>query len=456
MSEKLIIRNGRILAGQPAAETTADLLIADGVIQEIGAVPPQEGAEVIDASGLLVLPGLVDFHAHFVADKPHGYRMLASAGVTTALDPIISNGDCLPPYVAAAPVGLNVAGLALIKAGSSVRTDNPDEDELRAMMEAAVASGCLGVKLAGAHFPLTPEATARAIKVAAELDIPLMIHAGSTAHRDDLAGMREIVELADGHPVCLAHVNIYCTGKELGSREAEALAALEMLRKNPAIISESTLSEYGCIGTRMVNDIPESLCMIDILTRLGHAGTYQGMLEAIEAGHLRVSMPQGSIYGFADIPSGLAYCREKHGLVTVGFRARGMLPNVMVASGKRDDGSFVVDAFSTDGGIIPRNIVLREGLALVAASLFTLPEFVRKASYAGARMMGLAHRKGVLAPGYDADIVLADPLRGSAEVTISGGHVIWRDGQPGEPCPDTIYALRPNRNGYPAVGPRGR
>ncbi len=456
MAKKLIIRNGRVLAGHPAVETTADLLIADGVIQEIGAVPPLADAEVIDASGLLVLPGLVDFHAHFVADKPHGYRMLASAGVTTALDPIVSSGDCLPPYVEAAPIGLNVAALALIHPGYSVRTSDPDEAELHAMMEEAVASGCLGVKLAGAHFPLTPEATARAIKVAAELDIPFMIHAGSTAHRDDLAGMREIVELADGRPVHLAHVNIYCNGKELGSREAEALVALEMLRKNPAIISESTLSEFGCIGTRMVNDIPESLCMIDILKGFGFDGTYQGMLQAIEAGKLQVSMPQGSIYGFTDIASGLAYCREKHGHVTVGYHIRDMLVNILVAAGKRADGTFVVDAFSTDGGIIPRNIVLHEGLALVAADFFSLPQFVQKASYAGARMMGLAHRKGVLATGYDADIVVADPLRGIAEATISGGHVIWRDGQPGEPCPDTIYALRENRNGYPVVGPRGR
>lgn len=55
-----LIRNGSILGG-----AAADLLVEDGTIREIGtALEAPEGAEVIDATGLVVLPGLVDLHTH--------------------------------------------------------------------------------------------------------------------------------------------------------------------------------------------------------------------------------------------------------------------------------------------------------------------------------------------------------------------------------------------------------
>ena len=45
-------------------EERADILVRDGVIAEIGSVQVPAGAEVIDADGLVALPGLVDLHTH--------------------------------------------------------------------------------------------------------------------------------------------------------------------------------------------------------------------------------------------------------------------------------------------------------------------------------------------------------------------------------------------------------
>ncbi|NJC72752.1 dihydroorotase [Planosporangium thailandense] len=54
-----VIKGARILGGQKK-----DLLIRDGVVAEIGTGLSAAGAQVVDADGLVALPGLVDLHTH--------------------------------------------------------------------------------------------------------------------------------------------------------------------------------------------------------------------------------------------------------------------------------------------------------------------------------------------------------------------------------------------------------
>jgi dihydroorotase len=54
-----LIKNASLVGGDPT-----DLLVADGVISEVGSGLSTAGAEVIDAEGWLALPGLVDLHTH--------------------------------------------------------------------------------------------------------------------------------------------------------------------------------------------------------------------------------------------------------------------------------------------------------------------------------------------------------------------------------------------------------
>ena len=54
-----LIRGAAVLGGEPT-----DLLLRDGVVAEIGAGLSADGAEVVDATGLIALPGLVDLHTH--------------------------------------------------------------------------------------------------------------------------------------------------------------------------------------------------------------------------------------------------------------------------------------------------------------------------------------------------------------------------------------------------------
>lgn len=86
----LVIRGGRVIL--PTGERTADIAVTDGTISAIGG-EVQPAADVIDAQGLVVLPGVVDAHAHF--NEPGraewegwetGTRGAAAGGVTTVLE----------------------------------------------------------------------------------------------------------------------------------------------------------------------------------------------------------------------------------------------------------------------------------------------------------------------------------------------------------------------------------
>jgi dihydroorotase len=58
-TERFLLRGAQLSDG-----TTTDLLLADGSIAETGTGLSDAGATVIDADGLLALPGLVDLHTH--------------------------------------------------------------------------------------------------------------------------------------------------------------------------------------------------------------------------------------------------------------------------------------------------------------------------------------------------------------------------------------------------------
>ena len=54
-----LVKGASILGGE-----RADLLLRDGRIEEVGAGLSAAGAVVLDADGLVALPGLVDLHTH--------------------------------------------------------------------------------------------------------------------------------------------------------------------------------------------------------------------------------------------------------------------------------------------------------------------------------------------------------------------------------------------------------
>jgi N-acyl-D-aspartate/D-glutamate deacylase len=61
---RICIRGGTLVDGTGTPARTADVLVEDGVIVEVGQADGA-GAEVVDADGLLVTPGWVDVHTHY-------------------------------------------------------------------------------------------------------------------------------------------------------------------------------------------------------------------------------------------------------------------------------------------------------------------------------------------------------------------------------------------------------
>jgi len=89
----LIIKNGTIVTSSESY--VADIGVKDGKIVAIGTNLKEEGANVVDASGKLVLPGAIDAHTHLAmpfggtvsADSYlAGTRAAACGGVTTVFD----------------------------------------------------------------------------------------------------------------------------------------------------------------------------------------------------------------------------------------------------------------------------------------------------------------------------------------------------------------------------------
>ncbi|MGC9329534.1 MAG: dihydroorotase, partial [Candidatus Hinthialibacter sp.] len=89
-SMNMLIQNARVLNPAAGTDQTADVLIENGCIAKIGPSIHAKNATVIDASGLWLLPGLVDIHVHlrepgFEGKETiqSGTRAAAAGGVTS-------------------------------------------------------------------------------------------------------------------------------------------------------------------------------------------------------------------------------------------------------------------------------------------------------------------------------------------------------------------------------------
>lgn len=83
--KKILIKNGRAIDPSSLLDSVSDILIENGVIQEIDSSIDPSDAEVIDATGKLVIPGVIDLHVH-LRDFEQAYKETIESGTKAALN----------------------------------------------------------------------------------------------------------------------------------------------------------------------------------------------------------------------------------------------------------------------------------------------------------------------------------------------------------------------------------
>ena len=176
----LIIKNGRVIDPQSQFDQVTDVLLKDGKVLQIGQDIRVTDARVIDATGLVVAPGLVDVHVHFrepgqthKEDIHTGSLAAAAGGVTSVVmmantTPTISTVDTLKEVLeSAAKEDIHVHTVATI-------TKEFDGEHITDF-EGLLAHGAVAFSDDG--IPLTNAGVLReAMKLAKKQDVLLSLH----------------------------------------------------------------------------------------------------------------------------------------------------------------------------------------------------------------------------------------------------------------------------------------
>ena len=394
---ELVIRGGDVIL--PTGRATADIAITAGVITAIGS-GVREGAEVVDARGLVVLPGLVDAHVHF--NEPGradwegwdaGTRGAAAGGVTTVLEMPL---NAHPPTISAADFDAKLAVAArkaLVDFGLWGGLVNDNLAELAGL----AARGVVGFKAFMSEsgvddFRRVPDGVlAAGLKAAARLGVVVGVHAEShemverlsgeiRARREtdrlawcrarppaaELEAIRRLVSCVRGAgPGARAHV-VHVSG-------ADGLAEVQAAREWGLSVTAETCPHYLDFDERDFERVGPAL---KCAPPVRDAASRERLWTALLAGEVDLVASDHSPCPAADKKKG------EHDV----WQAWGGVAGIQAT----------LPVLLTDG-------VHARGLSLERVADLT--------ATAPARLFGLYPRKGTIAVGADADFALVDPLR---------------------------------------------
>lgn len=382
-----------------------DVGIADGRIAAM--IAPGETASArafVDAAGSYLLPGLVDAHAHLrepglthKEDFSSGTHAAALGGVTTVLDmptddPWTATAEQLADKMAMAAGRIHVdVGLQSVV--------SRDLSRIPALIDLAPVS----FELFTADVPddflfATPDAVAEALKVFAGSDTLIGIspgdqsiligsaardHSGTIAafqaSRPPLAEANGIARALIAAASAETRIHVRQINSELGVETWSRLrgmadASVETTPQNLFF----TAQDYETQGANLKASPPlRSPHDVDAL----RAALGAGLIDIVATDHAPHTPAEkaASYAAFADIPGGMP------GLQTL----------------------------------------LQAMLKLVDDGLINLPDLVRLCARNPAGRFGLGRRKGRIATGYDADILILDPSQSS---TIANADQVSRAG----------------------------
>ena len=176
----ILIKNGRLIDPKTQFDAVCDLLIEDDKIIEIGENLSAEDAKIIDATGKVIAPGLIDVHVHFrepgqthKEDIHTGSLAAARGGFTTVVmmantNPTVSTVETLTEVLeSAAREDIHIKSVATI-------TDKFDGQTLTDF-ESLLKAGAVGFSDDG--IPFTDASKVReAMRLAVANDTVLSLH----------------------------------------------------------------------------------------------------------------------------------------------------------------------------------------------------------------------------------------------------------------------------------------
>ena len=439
---KTLIKNGRIVTA--IDDYRADILIEDETISIIGRSLELEADFVIDAAGKLVFPGGIDPHTHLELpfggtsssdDFFTGTRAAAFGGTTTIIDFAVQNkGETLTQGVD--NWHKKADGKCAIDYGFHLITtefEDGDEAEMYRVMDSGVTSFKLfmaypGVFLAddATIFRAMSSAGARGGLICMHAENGIVINEiikrflkdGRTAPKyhaltrptiAEAEGVHRAIAIAEmaESPVYIVHLS--CTDALNKVREARDRGIAAFAETCPQYLFHS-IEDYGdgFEGAKFVMTPP-------LREKHNHAELWKGLkmddLQVISTDHCPFCMKEQKELGkddFSKIPNGAPGVENRMSLIY-------------------------------NGGVVENRI--------------SLNRFVELTSTAAAKMFGLFPKKGTIAVGSDADIVIFDPqkehtfgvqnehmnvdyssyegwkVKGKVETVLSRGRVVIENGE---------------------------
>ncbi len=297
---RLLVSNGLILDPVTESVKTSNVYIADGNIIAIGHEPDSFEADLsIDATGLIISPGLVDLCARlrepgleFKADIGSEVTAAASAGITTLCcppdtDPVIDEPAVVELIHRKAA---NAAHTRVITLGALTRGL---EGQLLSEMATLKAAGCVGVS--NSRRPVASTLILRrAYSYAASCGIPVFIEpdehwlsAGGCAHDGKVAtrlGLQGIPVSAETVAISRALELILETGARAHFGRLSSAHGVELIRraKEHGIAITADVSAHQLFLSEM--DINSFNSMCHVLPPLRSLRDMEALRQAVRDG----------------------------------------------------------------------------------------------------------------------------------------------------------------------------
>ena len=401
----LVVRSNRVIL--PEGERSASLHIENGVIERIVEYASDDptGARVFNAADLVVSPGLVDTHVHI--NEPgrsewEGFdtatRAAAAGGVTTLVDMPLNS---LPPATTVAALHAKVEAARAqchVDVGFWGGVVPGNAGDLDALVEAGVRGfKCFLVPSGVDEFPAVTEADLRtALPILARRRVPLLVHAEWPAMIAD-PGARP----ADAPP----HSYAAYLATRPANAELEAIRLMirlaEEFKTSVHIVHVSSAEGVEAIAGAKAAWVPITAETCPHYLTFAADEIADGATEFKCAPPIRAAAHRDALWDGLD-SGALDLIATDHSPAPPALKTPG-------------------DFTTAWGGIASLELALPAVWAAYQAAVARgVPTFARRGanplvdlarwmSTAPALLAGLSERKGCIAPGFDADLVVWDP-----------------------------------------------